>query len=136
MICFPDITSCDARNIPPDTLIPTLKVTPAPTISLAPLGPTPIPTDMPIEPPDPLPFPSDDPTDHWFWCVGYLISCMLFDIVLIYIMCVPFAALIVEWELMMQMQNVLFIARQLKNAPLARVSFLSSAVEILILAGE
>jgi hypothetical protein len=58
---------------------------------------------------------------------------MLFDIVLIYIMCVPFAALIVEWELMMQMQNVLFIARQLKNAPLARVSFLSSAVEILIL---
>eukprot|EP00804_Cyclotella_cryptica_P010703 CCRYP_005498-RC/>CCRYP_005498-RC protein AED:0.05 eAED:0.05 QI:373/0.81/0.91/1/0.54/0.58/12/4229/1098 len=70
MICFPDITECDARNIPPDTLRPTEKVTPAPTISLPPLGPTKIPTDMPIPPPDPLPYPSDDPTDHWFCGVG------------------------------------------------------------------
>ena len=70
MICFPDITQCDGRNVVPDTPWPTMEVTPAPTLTMPPVGgPTPIPTDMPIEPPDPLPFPSDDPTDHWFWYV-------------------------------------------------------------------
>jgi hypothetical protein len=74
MICFPDITACDARNIVPDTMRPTPEITPAPTLTMPPMGgPTPIPTDMPIEPPDPLPFPSDDPSDHWFWCVS--VSC-------------------------------------------------------------
>lgn len=72
MICFPDITACDARNIVPDTYRPTREITPAPTLTMPPMGgPTPIPTDMPIGPPDPLPFPSDDPTDHWFWCVAF-----------------------------------------------------------------
>lgn len=80
MICFPDITACDARNIVPDTMRPTPEITPAPTLSMPPAGgPTPIPTDMPFEPPDPLPFPSDDPTDHWFWCVVIFVHSCSFD---------------------------------------------------------
>lgn len=49
MICFPDITQCDARNIVPDTMRPTPEITPAPTMTMPPFGgPTPIPTDMPV----------------------------------------------------------------------------------------
>jgi len=68
-ICYWEVMTCDARNIPPETLPPAPGETDSP--SKAPFsGPTKIPTYMPIPPPDPLPFPSDDPTDHWFCGVG------------------------------------------------------------------
>ena len=71
-ICFHDIYSCDARNIPtpdPPSATPTSS---SPTLEEGTTGtpitmsPTMIPTDVIILPPDPLPYPSDDATDHWF----------------------------------------------------------------------
>jgi len=57
--------TCDARNVDPPTASPG-----SPSRAPIPKGPTQIPTDMPIEPPDPLPFPSTNPKDHMFCGVG------------------------------------------------------------------
>ena len=63
-ICFHDVFACDARNRPPPTSYPTgLDPTGPPTIS----GPTKIPTEMPIGPPDPLPYPSEDATGEYLF---------------------------------------------------------------------
>jgi hypothetical protein len=34
------------------------------------VGPTMIPTDVPVGPPPPLDYPSEDPSDHWFCGIG------------------------------------------------------------------
>lgn len=58
-ICYHDIYTCDARNLHPPTPYPTYSMPP----SMGPMeqGPTKIPTEMPIGPPDPL-GPSSDLT--------------------------------------------------------------------------
>ena len=62
---FEHSLTCDARNVDPPTASPG-----SPSRSPIQKGPTQIPTDMPIEPPDPLPFPSTNPKDHMFCGVG------------------------------------------------------------------
>lgn len=71
-ICFHDIYSCDARNIPtpdPPSATPTSS---SPTLEEGmmrtpiTMAPSMIPTDVIILPPDPFSYPSDDATDHWF----------------------------------------------------------------------
>jgi hypothetical protein len=71
-ICFHDIYSCDARNIPTPDPPSASPMSNSPTFEEGTTGtpitmsPTMIPTDVIILPPDPLPYPSDDATDHWF----------------------------------------------------------------------
>ena len=120
-ICYWEVMTCDARNIPPETLPPAPGETDSP--SKAPFsGPTKIPTYMPIPPPDPLPFPSDDPTDREF--VGVDVCCIINATYKLTHASLMMTAQIgfVELVLSTQMKSVEFIALLQMNVQWARVS--------------